>query len=435
MIEMTTQDLQSGWRDDEAYARALDADDSLASYRRQFHIPKDVHGQDVVYFAGNSLGLQPKATRDLVTQELDDWATQAVEAHFHGKTPWYSYHEVFRESGARLVGAVPGEVVMMNSLTVNLHLLMASFYRPTPRRFKILIEDAAFPSDTYAVRSQLIHHGFDPDAGLILARPRSGEWVIRTEDILSLLSEQGDQIALVLLSGVNYYTGQVFDMPRITAAAQAAGCRVGWDLAHAAGNLVLNLHEWNVDFAAWCNYKYLNSGPGAVAGAFVHERHGADATIPRFAGWWGNDPATRFRMHLEPRFIPRPGADGWQISNPPILAMAPIRASLALFDQATMPQLRAKSERLTAYLLWLLDCAPADTWRVITPREPEQRGCQLSLLVHDRPRERFAALQRAGIVCDFREPNVIRVAPVPLYNTFHDVWRFVMALAAVPNSL
>lgn len=423
------------WQDDEAFARSLDASDELGPFRNQFHIPKDDAGRDVVYFAGNSLGLQPRATRELVTQELDDWAAQAVEAHFHGKTPWYSYHEVFREVGARLVGAIPGEVVMMNSLTVNLHLLMASFYRPTPKRYKILIEDAAFPSDTYAVRSQLIHHGFDPDAGLVLARPRDGEFVIRTEDIESILAKQGDQIALVMLSGVNYYTGQAFDIQRITAAGHAAGCRVGWDLAHAAGNLVLKLHDWNVDFAAWCSYKYLNSGPGAVAGAFVHERHGADPSIPRFAGWWGNDPATRFRMHLEPRFIPRAGADGWQISNPPILAMAPLRASLALFDEATMPRLRAKSERLTGYLLWLLDRAPADTWRIITPREPERRGCQLSILVNDRPRERFAALQKAGIVCDFREPNVIRVAPVPLYNTFHDVWRFSQALTSLPKSL
>jgi len=421
-------------QDDEAFARSLDASDELGPFRNQFHIPKDDAGRDVVYFAGNSLGLQPRATRELVTQELDDWAAQAVDAHFHGKTPWYSYHEVFREVGARLVGAIPGEVVMMNSLTVNLHLLMASFYRPTPKRYKILIEDAAFPSDTYAVRSQLIHHGFDPDAGLVLARPREGEFVIRTEDIESILAKQGDQIALVMLSGVNYYTGQVFDLQRITAAGHAAGCRVGWDLAHAAGNLVLKLHDWNVDFAAWCSYKYLNCGPGAVAGAFVHERHGADPSIPRFAGWWGNDPATRFRMHLEPRFIPRAGADGWQISNPPILAMAPLRASLALFDEATMPRLRAKSERLTGYLLWLLDRAPADTWRIITPREPERRGCQLSILVNDRPRERFSALQKAGIVCDFREPNVIRVAPVPLYNTFHDVWRFSQALTSLPKS-
>lgn len=426
--------INDPWRDDEAFARQLDAADPLASYRSQFHIPKGSDGRELVYFAGNSLGLQPRATRELINQELDDWASLAVEAHFHGKTPWYSYHEVFREVGARLVGALPGEVVMMNSLTVNLHLLMASFYRPTPQRFKILIEDAAFPSDTYAVRSQLIHHGFDPDAGLVIARPRAGEHIIRTEDILSLLADEGERIALVMMSGVNYYTGQVFDMARITAAAQAKGCKVGWDLAHAAGNLVLKLHDWNVDFAAWCSYKYLNSGPGAVAGAFVHERHGNNLGIPRLAGWWGNDPATRFRMHLEPRFIPRPGADGWQVSNPPIFSLAPLRASLALFDQATMPALQAKSERMTAYLLWLLDRSAGDDLRVITPRDPKQRGCQLSLLVRDRPRERFVALQRAGVICDFREPDVIRVAPVPLYNTFHDVWRFAELLSDSPKS-
>lgn len=432
---MTTERASSdSWKNDEAFARQLDAADPLASYRNQFHIPKGPDGRDIVYFAGNSLGLQPKATRELINQELDDWAALAVEAHFHGKTPWYSYHEVFREAGARLVGGLPGEVVMMNSLTVNLHLLMVSFYRPTRERYKILIEDAAFPSDTYAVRSQLIHHGFDPDAGLIVARPRAGEHVLRTDDILSLLADEGERIALVMMSGVNYYSGQVFDIPRITSAAQAIGCKVGWDLAHAAGNIVLKLHDWNVDFAAWCNYKYLNSGPGAVAGAFVHERHGKNLELPRFAGWWGNDPATRFRMHLEPRFIPRTGADGWQLSNPPIFSLAPLRASLDLFDKATMPALRAKSERLSAFLLWLLDQSAMESLRVITPREPGQRGCQLSLLVNDRPRERFAALQRAGVTCDFREPNVIRVAPVPLYNTFHDAWRFAKLLSESPKS-
>lgn len=421
------------WKNDEAFARQLDAADPLASYRDQFLIPKGPDGREIVYFAGNSLGLQPKATRELINQELDDWASQAVEAHFHGKTPWFSYHEVFRDVGARLVGGLPGEVVMMNSLTVNLHLLMVSFYRPTRERYKILIEDAAFPSDTYAVRSQLILHGFDPDAGLIVARPRAGEHTIRTEDILSLIAEEGGHIALVMMSGVNYYTGQVFDIPRITAAAHAKGCKVGWDLAHAAGNLVLKLHDWNVDFAAWCSYKYLNSGPGAVAGAFVHERHGNNPDLPRFAGWWGNDPATRFRMHLEPRFIPRAGADGWQISNPPIFSLAPLRASLEFFDKAAMPALRAKSERLSGYLLWLLDQSGMDSLRVITPRDPEQRGCQLSLLVNDRPRERFVAWQRAGVTCDFREPNVIRVAPVPLYNTFHDAWRFAQILSESPK--
>ena len=424
------------FRPDEACARALDAADPLHGYRARFCIPRDAEGREIAYFAGNSLGLQPKATRDLLMQELDDWANLAVEGHFHGRTPWYSYHEVFRETGARLVGARPGEVVMMNSLTVNLHLLMVSFYRPTRERHIILMEEPAFPSDTYAIKSQLACRGLDPRSALMTVKARRGEHVIRTADVEMVLAEFGDRIALVLLGGVNFFTGQVMDMARITAAARARGCVVGWDLAHAAGNVPLQLHDWGVDFAAWCNYKYLNSGPGAVAGAFVHERHGGDTTLPRFAGWWGNDPATRFRMHLQPDFEPRVGADGWQISNPPILAMAPVMASLAIFDEATMPALRAKSERLTGYLQYLLDIAGAAgggaaRWEVITPRDPAARGCQLSILVQDRPKERFAALQQAGITCDFREPNVIRVAPTPLYNTYYDVWRFAQAIARV----
>jgi kynureninase len=416
------------FRAEEAFARDLDERDPLRAYRDRFHIPVRPDATPAVYFCGNSLGLQPKAVRAEILQELGDWSRLAVDAHFDGRTPWYSYHEVFRETGARLVGARPGEVVMMNGLTANLHLMMVSFYRPTAERHKILIEDAAFPSDTYAVKSQLAVHGYDPAEALILARPRPGEHLIRTEDLEALLAERGREIALVMLPGVQYYTGQVFDIERITAAARAEGCGVGWDLAHAAGNLELRLHDWGPDFAVWCSYKYLNSGPGGIGGCFVHERH-ADAGLPRFAGWWGNDPAIRFRMHLEPDFVPRPGADGWQLSNPPILAMAPLKASLDIFDEAGMPALRRKSIALTGYLEFLLDRLPAGTIEVLTPRDPTARGCQLSLLVrHGECETLFHDLERAGIVCDTRKPDVIRVAPVPLYNTFHEVWRFARFL-------
>ncbi len=422
----TQQPFQTG----ESFAREMDAADPLAMYRERFHIPTRADGSEVVYFAGNSLGLQPKSVRPIVEQELEDWGRLAVDGHFHGKTPWFSYHQIFRESGARLVGALPGEVVMMNSLTVNLHLMMVTFYRPTPERHKIVIENSAFPSDTYAVKSQLGSHGYDPEAGLIVVKPREGEHTLRTEDIEQLLDDRGSEIALVMLAGVNFLTGQAFDMQRITAAARKKGCAVGWDLAHAVGNVPLSLHDWDADFAVWCSYKYLNAGPGAVAGCFVHERHGKNPDLPRFAGWWGNDPETRFRMHLEPEFIPRAGADGWQISNPPILALAPVKASIDIFDEVGMPALRAKSENLTAYLEFLLGQQPGDFFQIITPREPAARGCQLSILVHDAPKKRFAALEEQGVICDFREPNVIRVAPVPLYNTFSDVHRFAVAIGA-----
>jgi kynureninase len=412
-----------------AFARKLDAQDPLASYRDRFLIPTRPDGSPVIYLCGNSLGLQPKSVRAAVEQELADWATLAVDAHFKGANPWYSYHEMFRNSGARLVGGVPGEVVMMNGLTVNLHLMMATFYRPTSQRYKILMEDCAFPSDTYAVRTQICHHGFDPDDALLVAKPRDGEHTLRTEDVEALLEREGSSIALVLFSGVNYLTGQLFDIARITTAARRHDCIAGWDLAHAAGNAALKLHDWNVDFACWCSYKYLNSGPGGVAGCFVHERHGRDTALPRFGGWWGNEPATRFRMHLEPEFIPRPGADGWQLSNPPILAMAPLKASMEIFDEVGMSALRNKSQRLTGYLQYLLDRMPPGRFEVITPRDPAARGCQLSILAHHEPKAVFDALQAAGVVCDFRQPNVIRVAPVPLYNTYHDVWRFAQILA------
>ena len=414
---------------DEAFARRLDETDPLQTRRDQFHIPRSKSGQDAIYLCGNSLGLQPKRAREIIEQELKDWADLAVDAHFEGATPWYSYHEVFRETGARLVGALPGEVVMMNSLTVNLHLMMVSFFQPTKSRFRILIEEPCFPSDIYAVRTHLRCRGLDPDEALMVAKPRSGEQVLRTDEIEKLLEDRGDSIALILLGGVNFFTGQALDMQRLAAAGHRHGCVVGFDLAHAAGNIALSLHDWNVDFACWCSYKYLNSGPGAIAGCFVHERHGRKPDVHRFGGWWGNDPATRFKMHLIPEFRPREGADGWQVSNPSIFAMAPLRASLEIFDEIGMEALRDKSLQLTGYLRWLIGQAPPEWFQIITPGEQSAHGAQLSLLVHDHPRERFRALQAEGVVCDFREPNVIRVAPVPLYNTFHEVWRFAQILA------
>ena len=414
--------------DQESFARDVDSRDPLALCRESFHLPRRDDGRPVIYLCGNSLGPQPRSAREIVEQELNDWARLAVDAHFRGHTPWYSYHETLRESGARLVGARPGEVVMMNTLTVNLHLMMVSFYRPTPQRRKILVEGPTFPSDLYAVQSQLRHHGHDPEADLIVVRPRDGEHAIRTDDLEGVLDQRGDEIALVLLSGVNYFSGQLFDMARITRAAKARGCGVGLDLAHAAGNAVLHLHDWDVDFAVWCSYKYLNAGPGAVGGCFVHERHGADASLGRFAGWWGNDPATRFQMQTRDRFVPFAGAEGWQLSNPSILAMAPLKASLDIFDAVGMEALREKSLMLTAFLQNLLDRTPRGRIEIITPREPSSRGCQLSLRVLSDAEELFRSLQAEGVVGDFREPDVIRVAPVPLYNTFHEVWRFASIL-------
>ena len=417
------------YRGSEAFALLMDAEDPLARFRRRFHLPRRGDGRTLIYFNGNSLGLEPLDARALVDEELEVWARLGVEGHFRAKTPWYCYHEVFQDVGARLVGAVPGEVVMMNSLTVNLHLMMATFYRPTADRHAVLMEDAAFPSDTYAAASQIVLHGHDPREALVIARPREGEATLRTEDLEDLLDRRGREIALVLLSGVQFHTGQRFDLERLTRAARAVGAVVGLDLAHAAGNVPLRLHDWDVDFAVWCSYKYLNAGPGAVAGCFVHERHGRNTTLPRLAGWWGNEPRTRFRMQLEPEFVPREGADGWQVSNPPILAMAPLRASLALFDEAGMDALRAKSVLLTGYLEWLIDRIPDSPFTILTPRDPGARGCQLSLRVAGRARERARKLGEAGAVVDFREPDVIRAAPVPLYNTFDEVRRFAALLA------
>ena len=423
---------------DENFARRLDAEDSLRHFREKFHLPLGKDEKPLIYFAGNSLGVMPKAAREIVEQELDDWAKLGVDAHLDAATPWYSYHETLREPTARLIGAKPIEVICMNSLTVNLHLMMATFYRPTKSRFKILMEEPAFPSDTYAIKSQIVHHGFDPKEALLLARPRKGEFTVRTEEIVDLIEKHADQLAVVMIGGVNFFTGQLFEIQKITAAAQKRGITVGFDLAHAIGNVPLALHDWNIDFAVWCSYKYLNAGPGAVAGAFVHERHATNRELPRLAGWFGNDPNTRFRLHLEPEFIPVASADGWQISNPPILSMAPLRASLTIFDEAGgMKPLRAKSIKLTGYLQFLLESAGQSEpdgqlkkrYEVITPRETNARGCQLSILVHEHPKELLGKLQAAGVKCDFREPNVIRAAPTPLYNTFHEVWRFAQILA------
>jgi len=431
---------------DEKFAQQLDAEDPLRGFREKFHIPAGKDGRPLIYFAGNSLGLMPKSTRKAVEQELDDWAMLGVDAHLEAKTPWYTYHEPFRQPMARIVGAKPVEVICMNSLTVNLHLMMATFYRPTKSRFKILMEDPAFPSDTYAIKTQIRHHGLDPKDALVLAGPREGEFTARTEDVIDLIEKNRDSLAMVWIAGVNFFTGQLFDIPTITSAAQKHGIIAGFDLAHAVGNVPLSMHDWNVDFAVWCSYKYLNAGPGAVAGAYVHERHATNKKLPRLAGWFGNDPNTRFRLHLEPEFVPVASADAWQISNPPILSMAPLRASLAIFDEAGgMEPLRSKSIKLTSYLQFLLEQAgskgqsgppvgrtrpvASSDFTVITPRDTEARGCQLSILAHENPKELFKELQTAGVKCDFREPNVIRVAPTPLYNSFHEVWRFAEILS------
>ena len=416
---------------DEDFAQKLDAEDPLRDFRDKFHLPLGKDGKPLIYFAGNSLGLMPKAARKIVEQELDNWADLAVDAHHRAGTPWYSYHEALRGPTARLVGTQPNEVICMNSLTVNLHLMMATFYRPTKSRNKILMEEPAFPSDTYAIKSQIVHHGLDPKDALILARPREGEFTVRTEEIVDLIERYGDQLAVVMIGAVNFFTGQLFGIERITAAAQKHGIVVGFDLAHAVGNVPVALHDWNVDFAVWCSYKYLNAGPGAVAGAFVHERYATNTKLPRLAGWFGNDPNTRFRLHLEPEFIPVPSADGWQISNPPIFSMAPLRASLSIFHEAGgMEPLRAKSMKLTGYLEFLIEQIGSKKFSLITPTDPSARGAQLSIQAHEHPKQVHEELIAAGVKCDFREPNVIRVAPTPLYNTFHEVWRFAEILAA-----
>ena len=411
----------------ETWALAADAADPLAGFREEFLVPRHGDGE-IAYFCGNSLGLQPRATRDAVNAELDDWAALAVEGHFRGRLPWMDYHEFVRDDLADLVGALPSEVVAMNSLNVNLHLLMVSFYRPTAQRSAILIEKGAFPSDRYAVESQIRWHGFDPSTALIELAGDEADGTLSDEAILRALDEHGPRVALVLLPGVQYLTGQAFDLRAITERAHRHGCVVGFDLAHAAGNIDLALHDSHCDFAVWCSYKYLNSGPGAVAGAFVHERH-ARTPRPRFAGWWGHDKTTRFRMG--PEFMPTAGADGWQLSNPPILALAPLRISLGIFRRAGRERLQAKSAALTGYLEWLLREQVADVIDIATPREAQRRGCQLSLRVkgpREAGRSLFDHLQQAGIVVDWREPDVIRAAPTPLYNRHVDCLRLVAAI-------
>ena len=415
------------YRLDNHFAKELDSNDPLSSYRNKFFIPKHTDGSDVIYFAGNSLGLQPKSVREYVEQELKDWETMAVEGHMHAKHPWLPYHEFLTEQTARLVGAKPAEVVNMNSLTVNLHLMLVSFYRPTETRNKILIEANAFPSDHYAVQSQIKFHGFDPAESLVELKPRAGEITLRTEDILDYVKKGGDSIALIMLAGVNYYTGQAFDFEKITKAGHESSCIVGFDLAHAAGNLALYLHDWEVDFAVWCSYKYLNGGPGAIAGAYVHENHIRDMSIPKFWGWWGQNKATRFMMGHD--FQPIPTVESWQLSNPPILQLAALKASLDIFDEAGIKSLREKSENLTGYAEFLINKKNNGTIKIITPKNTEERGCQLSLqTLTGNGKELHKKLNENGVICDWREPDVIRIAPVPLYNTFEDIFKFVEIL-------
>lgn len=407
-------------------AAEMDAADTLRAFRARFNFPKAKAGVEPVYFTGNSLGLMPVKAREYVDQELDDWSQLAVAGHAHAKHPWLPYHEFLTEQMAAIVGAKPIETVVMNSLTVNLHLLMVSFYRPTSERYKIVIEKGAFPSDRYAVGSQIKFHGFEPEGSLIELTPRDGESTLRTEDIIERIESEGETVALILLGGVNYYTGQAFEMQEVTAAGHRAGAVVGFDLAHAAGNLRLEMHDWDVDFAAWCTYKYLNGGPGAVAGAFVHERHATSFELPRFAGWWGHDKETRFLMG--PAFKPLAGAEGWQISNPPILQMAALRASLEIFEEAGIDALCEKSVKLTGYLESLIDDIDDERIQIITPRDADQRGCQLSIRVKGGDRSLFEKISSRGVYADWREPDVIRVAPAPLYNSFADAHRFAEIL-------
>ena len=408
------------------YARHQDQKDTLASYRNQFYIPKDKHGQDLIYMTGNSLGLQPKSVKDYINQELEDWANLGVEGHTEAKHPWIHYHELLTESMAKVVGAKPIEVVVMNTLTVNLHLMMVSFYQPTPKRYKILIEADAFPSDKYAVESQLRHHGFDIKDGLILWKARKGEELANYDDLEALLKEHGTEIALVMIGGVNYYTGQFFDLKRITQLGHEHGCMVGFDCAHGVGNVQLNLHDSGADFAVWCTYKYLNSGPGSLGGCFVHERHAHDKNLNRFAGWWSHNKETRFKMRDE--FDQLPGAEGWQLSNPPILSMAAIRASLDIFAEVGMEKLTLKAKHLTGYFEFLINELNHDDIKIITPSNPNERGCQLSIQVKNADKVLHQQLTEAGVISDWREPDVIRCAPVPLYNSFQDVYNLVEKL-------
>lgn len=404
-----------------AFAAQMDSADELRNFRQQFYIPQHA-GHDTIYFTGNSLGLQPKTTATYIQQELNDWASLGVEGHFAAKHPWMPYHEIFAQQLASMCGALPHEVVAMNQLTVNLHLLMVSFYKPTAKRFKIICEAKAFPSDQYALESQVRYHGYDPAEAIVEVHPQPGEHCLRTLDILKAIQEHRDELCLLLFGGVNYYTGQLFDIPALTNAAQSVGAIAGFDLAHAAGNVPLQLHNWNVDFACWCSYKYLNSGPGGVSGVYIHERHVSNEQLPRFAGWWGYKKETRFKM--EKGFNPIPTAEGWQLSNAPVLSMAAHKASLDIFEAAGWEQLFDKAAKLSNFLHFILNDISNGTFEIITPADPASRGCQVSLLMKQNGKQIFDALSHAGVIADWREPDVIRIAPVPLYNSFTEVWQF-----------
>ena len=406
-------------------ALELDNKDPLLSYNDKFHFPVQENGNKHIYLCGNSLGLQAKITESFVKQELDDWKALGVEGHFHAQNPWLPYHEFLSVSYSKIVGSKKSEVIAMNTLSVNLHLMMVSFYRPNETKNKIIIEGDAFPSDIYAVESHMKHHGIDPSESLIKLRPREGEVIIRLEDIINVIEQNSESVSLIMLGGVNYYTGQLFDMKKITQVAHNHGILVGFDLAHAVGNVLLSLHDWNVDFAVWCSYKYLNSGPGSVAGAFIHERH-HNKNLERFAGWWGHDKESRFKM--PDQFQPIKTAEGWQLSNPSILSLAAVRASLSLFDEVGMSQLITKSKNLTSYLVFLLNQIPTDRINIITP---EQRGCQISISVKNGNKNLFNEITKRGVIADWREPDVIRVAPVPLYNSYLDVYNFYQVLKEI----
>jgi kynureninase len=405
------------------FAKEMDERDPLKDFRDKFYIPI-INKKQCIYFVGNSLGLQPKTTQDYIYNELENWANYGVEAHFHAKIPWVNYHDIFIEPLSKIVGCLPQEVVVMNHLTVNLHLLLTTFYRPVKERYKIICEAKAFPSDQYAMESHVKLHGLDPDVVIIEVAPREGEYNIRTEDILDTIDKHKNELALVLFGGINYYTGKVFDMKTITEAAHKAGAYCGFDLAHAAGNIELHMHDWDVDFACWCSYKYLNSGPGNIAGAYIHERFITDESLPRLAGWWGYDRESRFKMTKT--FKPIPTAEGWQLSNSPIISMAAHKSSLDIFEEAGMEKLLKKSKQLTGYLLFILDeiNTTKKSFHIITPKNEEERGCQVSILMLQKGKEIFDALKKHGVLSDWREPDVIRVAPVPLYNTFTDVYEF-----------
>ena len=411
------------------FAQYQDANDPLSKYRNQFHIPKNSAGKELIYMTGNSLGLQPKTTKDYINQELDDWANLGVEGHTDAKNPWLKYNEYLTDSMANIVGAKPIEVVVMNTLTANLHFMMVSFYKPTKTRYKILIEADAFPSDKYAVESQLRHHGYNDKEGLVLWKAPKGEELTNYNDLERIFKSQGNEIALVMIGGVNYYTGQYFDLKRITELGHKYGCMIGFDCAHGAGNVELNLHDSGADFAVWCTYKYLNSGPGSLAGCFVHERHADNKNLNRFTGWWSHNKDTRFKMRDE--FDQLAGAEGWQLSNPPILSMAAIKASLDIFADVGFKNLVEKSKKLTGYFEFLINILNNKHIKIITPTDPKERGCQLSIQVKNADKTLHHKLTELGIISDWREPDVIRCAPVPLYNSFQDVYHLVKKLEAI----